>query len=293
MAKRAWVFTVNNPQEDLVFDPAIIRYAVYQYEIGSEGTTHFQGYLELFQPKRLTQMREILPHAHLEPRMGSRDQARDYAMKEDSRLCGPWEFGSWQQGGQGARSDLLSIQSLLDSGAPMRQISDTHFADFVRYHRGFQAYQALHPESPPRDGTWKTYCFVYYGQTGIGKSRRALDEARATGGGIYYRPRGDWWDGYTGQPNVIIDDFYGWIRFDELLRILDYYPLRVPFKGGFIPFSARTVWITSNDEPSLWYRNIRDLGPLLRRIDHMEHITEPYTPDSPRQMPNVMPDLNE
>lgn len=45
-------------------------------------------------------------------------------------------------------------------------------------------------------------------------------------GEIYYKPRGELWDGYHQQPSVIIDDFYGWLKYDELLKISDRYLLR-------------------------------------------------------------------
>lgn len=37
---------------------------------------------------------------HVEARRGSRDQARDYCFKEDPA---PFEFGSFEAGGQGSR----------------------------------------------------------------------------------------------------------------------------------------------------------------------------------------------
>ena len=40
----------------------------------------------------------------------------------------------------------------------------------------------------------------------------------------YYKPRGEWWDGYEQDKLVVMDDFYGWIKYDELLEITDHYP---------------------------------------------------------------------
>lgn len=60
----------------------------------------------------------------------------------------------------------------------------------------------------------------------MGTSRRASEEAK-TNELIYYKPRGTWWDGYYQQPNIILDDFNGWIPYDELFKILDRYPYRV------------------------------------------------------------------
>lgn len=65
-----------------------------------------------------------------------------------------------------------------------------------------------------------------------------------------------WYDGYYGQPVALIDEFAGKasrIALAQLLRILDRYPIRVPFKGGFIPFIPKKIYITSNVHPSQWY----------------------------------------
>lgn len=93
---------------------------------------------------------------------------------------------------------------------------------------------------------------VLFGAAGTGKSYRAANESRSEP--TYYKPRGKWWDGYEQHPHVVIDDFYGWIPFDDLLRVLDQYPCRVEYKGGFKEFNSRRIWITSNQAPEDWYK---------------------------------------
>ena len=49
-------------------------------------------------------------------------------------------------------------------------------------------------------------------------------------------------------PMYEYDDFYGWIKFDEMLRLLDRYPLLVETKGGTTHFTSRFMyrdWETS------------------------------------------------
>lgn len=75
-----------------------------------------------------------------------------------------------------------------------------------------------------------------------------------------------WWDGYSGQHTVIIDEFYGQLRWSFVLQLLDRYPLRVETKGGCVPFVSRRIIITSNREPSQWYKSSIDPAPLLRRL---------------------------
>ena len=124
---------------------------------------------------------------------------------------------------------------------------------------------------PERD--FKTEVRFYYGRPGSGKSRRAQQEAQATGGRIYYKPRGDWWDGYKQHECVIIDDFYGWIKYDDLLKICDRYPYQVPVKGSFEQFTSKYIWITSNVGLESIYRFIGyDCTAIKRRCEIIEEI---------------------
>lgn len=110
---------------------------------------------------------------------------------------------------------------------------------------------------------------MFYGASGTGKSRRAAELCGSES--TYYKPRGKWWDGYANQDNVIIDDFYGWLSFDEFLRIADRYPCRVEVKGGFAEFTSKRIVITSNQAPSQWWRGDwfkgEQLKALTRRLD--------------------------
>ena len=81
-----------------------------------------------------------------------------------------------------------------------------------------------------------------------------------------------WWDGYSGQPFVIVDDYRRDLcTFSELLRLLDEYPYRVERKGSSCQFRATDIVITSPKHPrSTWEgRTSEEIGQLLRRIEHV------------------------
>lgn len=107
---------------------------------------------------------------------------------------------------------------------------------------------------------------VFWGGTGTGKSRRAWDEATFDAYGK--DPRTKWWCGYTGQLNVVIDEFRGDIGIAHMLRWLDRYPVSVETKGGCVPLAANTIWITSNLDPRNWYLDLDEdtRDALLRRL---------------------------
>lgn len=110
-------------------------------------------------------------------------------------------------------------------------------------------------------------CYVFWGRTGTGKSRRAWAEA---GMEAYCKdPRTKFWCGYQGERSVVIDEFRGGIDVAHLLRWLDRYPVRVEVKGSSRPLAAESIWITSNLDPRLWYPEIdsETLNALLRRLN--------------------------
>lgn len=147
--------------------------------------------------------------------------------------------------GQGYRADLQKVVSIIEKGeTKLETIARECPIEFIKFYKGIEQYiKTIHPITP-RD--FKTEVFFFHGPPGSGKSRRAQIEANFYGGRTYYKPRGEWWDGYKQHENVIIDDFYGWIKYDELLKITDRYPYRVPIKGGYEEFTTKRIWITSN-----------------------------------------------
>ena len=109
-------------------------------------------------------------------------------------------------------------------------------------------------------------CYVFYGATGTGKSRRAWEDA---GLEAYSKdPRTKFWCGYRGQSDIVIDEFRGGIDVSHILRWLDRYPVSVELKGSSLALSARRIWITSNLHPRDWYPDLDEatVAALLRRL---------------------------
>jgi len=102
---------------------------------------------------------------------------------------------------------------------------------------------------------------VVYGPTGTGKSRMCNEDYDNP----YWKQRGKWWDNYAHQETVCLDEFYGWLQWDVLLRLCDRYPLLVETKGGQIQFASKRLVFTSNTEPSKWY-NGKYFDAFIRRV---------------------------
>lgn len=157
---------------------------------------------------------------------------------------------------------MEEIKCLLDAGSTSEEISDLYFDEWVRHYRAFEHYALL--KTKPRNHA--VTCIVIQGPTGTGKSKWCMDKYPDA----YWKQRSQWWDGYLGQKVVVIDEFYGWLPFDLLLRICDRYPLMVESKGGQVQFVADTVIFTTNSNPLNWYKSCY-FPAFIRRV-HQWHI---------------------
>lgn len=280
MTSRNYVFTINNPVGLLDFTGPKgiglrkgLRYATYQEESGREtGTHHFQGYMELSEPMRIAAIKKWpgFEGAHLEPRRGTREQARIYCTPtkggdviDPTYVDGPYEIGEFGTN-QGSRSDLAALYEDLKNGESDLQLLDKYPAQFMRMYRGISVARLL--RAGRRD--WKSEVHVYFGPPGAGKSRWAHEHYP----NAYWKSgKNKWWDQYQGEPDVIWDEFGpGSSSYSDLLRILDRYPMLVETKGGSVNFAARTIIITANSLPNLWFNYDEKrmfMSAVTRRID--------------------------
>ncbi|ADU76999.1 Rep protein [bat associated cyclovirus 5] len=272
---RRFVFTWNNYNADDIekvvkFIKEKCKYGIVGEEIApTTNTPHLQGFCNLKTPMRFKSIKTHLhTNIHIEKAKGTDLQNQEYCKKGNK----------WIEEGtpctQGKRTDLETLVSAINSGTNTQQKIAKEFPIcYIKYHRGINEYlKLIHPIEPRKEKTWVYY---YWGPPGTGKSRRALEEAsQINSNSIYYKPRGLWWDGYHQQENVIIDDFYGWIKYDELLKITDRYPYKVQIKGGFEEFTSKRIWFTSNvDTDKLYHFIDYNNAAFERRITCKIHIT--------------------
>lgn len=258
-----WCFTLNNPTDEdyqiVSCLPARALYMCYGEERGEGGTPHFQGYVAWRNRQSLRQCRKLLLRAHWEVCRGSPEENRDYCSKEGGRFT---EYGELPRG-RGARTDLEEIKNKIKKGVRPAELADEYFSQWVQYRRAFNEYRALVQPSRTR---LELRVYVLYGHTGVGKTRFATEYGERAGGyWISACPSLQWFDGYEQEPVAIIDDFNGECGYRWLLRVLDIYGLRVPIKGGFIPWNPTTIFITTNTNIEEWYEK-DDVAPLKRRV---------------------------
>ena len=276
MVSRGWCWTVFDFES---FDPIdqctkenAIKYGIYQIEqCPDTGTYHIQGYYEFTRGVRRAHVQRVLcvPNAHCDPRRGSPEKAANYCRKSESKITEPTEFGDLPVG-QGHRTDLEEIFTALDAGSTPQEVARAYPGAWARSFRAVDRYYL--DIAPAR--TWPMETHVLYGPPGSGKSRAVHDWAAREGHRIYdvmspnVTQGAIWFDGYQRQHAVLLDDFYGWLPWTFLLKLLDRYPLSVQTKGGVCPFLSKVVFITSNQHPRYWYQYGRNMQweALERRI---------------------------
>ncbi len=259
----------------IFIEQKILKYVTWQLEEGRH--KHIQCFLQFSERKALQWMKNnVSARAHWERKVkkSTAKQASDYCQKSESRIGGPWTYGTLQVSGR--RNDLHFFRDRIISGASQRELimDDRTLPQMMRYGRFADRCRSLFPNFQER----VPIVILMIGKTGTGKTRAAfaIEEEKKN---IYVRPlgRGGWYDGYDGHSLVILDDFSGAASHTtlcSLLRLLDRHIVTVPIKGAFIQFTPKTIVVTTNNHPRLWYKwtNREDQYDALRRRFNQIHL---------------------
>lgn len=255
-----WVLTV--PQHEFTpYLPAACKWIRGQLERGNEGGDdgylHWQILVAFSQKTSLAGARAVFGPCHCE--LSRSEAAAAYVWKDETAIPGTrFDLGA-KPIRRASKVDWESVWTAAVAG----DLSAVPANIRVVSYRTLRAIAA----DNDRPLAMLRSCFVFWGATGTGKSRRAWDEA---GCSAYSKdPRSKFWCGYQDQSNVVVDEFRGGIDISHLLRWLDRYPVRVEIKGSSRPLKAETFWITSNLNPSDWYPDAdpETVAALRRRLN--------------------------
>lgn len=284
---RNWVFTLNADEQEgehltwvvpeipcpvgKWMDCDKLDYLVCQVEKGEKGGhVHLQGYAQFSQPMALSALKKINDRAAWFTRRGNHKQAKDYAMKKDTRINGPWELGQ-ENDKQGERTDLKQMKVLVDSDKTHAEILEATEGASARFEKQINYMKFCRQEEKSDRQLQGVRVIVLYGESGVGKTYAAVNYIANKEDYYICEPPCNpqarvWFSGYDGQKVLILDDFAGsFCDFRWLLRLLDVYKLKVEYKGGFCWACWTTVVITTNVFPTAWYTGV-NLGPLRRRL---------------------------
>lgn len=285
--RRHACWTINNwtPEELAAlraYGPSMksCRYMCWSQEIApTTGTPHLQGYTAWTTTMSLQAFKKKLGgRLRFEANtVATAQQNRDYCSgmcEKKGYTLNPTfeEFGELPK--QGDRTDWRSAVEMIRSRAPVVDViyEQPHLVPAIR---ALERLATL-SNKPPKDRDVRV--IYIHGSSGCGKTR----SIHAAFPDAYWKPNGEWWDAYDGEQVVVLDDFYGDIQHALLLRVLDRYPLRVPFKGGFYPAHWTTVIISSNARLDDQYQSITGTKrePLYRRIHRVIDADDGISPES-------------
>ncbi len=266
---RSYCFTLNNytDEDEQRIQNIDAKYLIYGREVApTTGTRHLQGYVQFKNPKSFNSTKKTLgKNAHLEVASGNPEQNKAYCVKEDTMY---FEKGEVQS--QGKRTDLAIIREVLKETNKMSEVVEIA----TSYQSVKMAESMLKYKEKPR--TWKPKVFWFYGSTGTGKTRNAID---LFGDDCYFKSNNDkWFEGYDAHEKVLFDDFRpSTLPFPFLLQLLDRYACRVECKGSTRQFLAKEIIITCPYHPETLYATQEDVMQLIRRIDKIENFDKNNT----------------
>lgn len=239
---RSYQITQNNPSKYNItresFKETILKFKPIYYciseEIGiKEKTPHYHAYFKCSSPVRFSTCKKRFKYAHIEQALGSATDNRDYLMKKGKYIDKNETLIDFEEDGeipQTTKEKRLSekaevLQKIKDGKTNLQIIEENenllfHLKDIENIR---QEYLKEKYSTEFRDicctfifGATETYktTFVY-------SRYNAKDIFR-----IYnYQNLNSLWDGYTGQPVVLFDEFKGQIPIELMLILTDRFPV--------------------------------------------------------------------
>lgn len=232
------------------------EYICGQLEKGEkEGHLHIQFFVNFKQPQKIGRITKHDKRIHVE-KVKVNNGADTYCMKEETRVEGPIELGvkpvkvnnktDWEQVWKlAANGELDKIP------ASIRVIHYNKLKSIAKDNIQFKDCDHLR-------GIW------IYGKAGAGKSRWVREHCSP----LYPKLCNKWWDGYQGEPYVVMDDMMPEHKcLAQQLKIWsDRYDCILETKGGAVHSQYQWFIVTSQYSIDEIFSDDRDREALHRRF---------------------------
>lgn len=239
--------------------PRELLFAKGQLEVGgTTGYEHWQFVVGFRRKLRLNGVKQYFGITGMRCELTKSRAANEYCLKEETAVPGT----QFSLGKVPLRRASKNDWDAILSSAKVGEWSDIPSDVYIRNYNALRKIYVDNLQPTPIERE----IVVFWGRTGVGKSRRAWEEA---GWDAYPKnPRSIFWDGYRGHHHVVIDEFRGGVDIAHVLRWFDRYPVIVDIKGSATPLVANRIWITSNLHPKEWYPSLdrETLEALMRRL---------------------------
>lgn len=241
---RAYCLTINNWTQEQ-YDALVAtecEYLIVGKEKGESGTPHLQVYIRFKSQKAFSKIKEDFPTAHIERAEGTPWQNKVYCSKGKDFL----EIGKIPT--EKNNTKKLNYDEALNL-AKEGEFDKINPGIYIRHKRTLQEIYGEEQRkrgtgSNPGDQLERLRNEWIVGRPRIGKSR----SARLENSSHFIKPCNKWWDGYLGEPVIIIDDFeLDHKCLSHYLKIwADHYPFPAEVKGNTIKIRPAKIVVTSN-----------------------------------------------
>lgn len=251
-----------------------VKYAIVAKELHADQTPHFHVLVMLKNKIRIKNLDTLEFNGH-HPHLEEAGNVRAWIAycKKGNDWIDAGENPVFEQR-KDRREKMLfmldhGVQECIESGL-------FSICEITRRQQLVQAVRATDPLWPvfkKREIKW------YYGETGTGKTRHAVNVMESLHKNNWIILGGDlrqFFNGYTGQAGVIFDDIRaGSIAFNRLLQLTDGYRCYVNVKGGFSEWMAETIIFTAPVAPQDMFKNRETneqwdgFEQLMRRVDQL------------------------
>lgn len=297
--RRYWLITYNNPPEDWksALKSLESKWAIGQLEQGENGTKHIQALL--YFPDRVSNKfwtgKKVFAKAI--PKSDAK-QTATYCTKEDTRIEGPWHFGACPfipspEGTNRKATSGAALEHAIDL-VKQGRLKEVESSILVRYVKSLEAIATLFDKAT---STTEVRGIYIQGPPGTGKSTYArqffinwlrfyaeVDGSQLESELLYIKSQNKWWDGYSGQPIVVLEDFDEMgVCLGHLIKIFaDMHAAYGEKKGSQVPLKYIVLIFTSNFRLRALFKHSQMYAALARRFQFLDI---PNLGDDPQPLP--------
>lgn len=278
-----WCLTWNNPPANAIetiaahMESGLLTYAVAGHEIApATGTHHLQMFVQFAVRKRLQSVRKAFPGVFAEPMKSTPEAASRYCKKDGEFE----EFGTLSSHSQTLQCKWRQFMELAEDG----RFEEMDPGMYVRH---YTTAKKLRSEIPEADNTplSKPAGVWVWGVPGTGKTTtvtNAFEDA-------FLKEPNKWWDGYSAQEVVVIDEFAKDFP-QDIKRLIKVWGDRLPFTGESKGIShkirPKLVIITSNWSIDQVFTDPIDIAAMKKRYFTIKF--EKYRQFTEEQLINII-----
>ncbi len=265
---RRWVGTWNNPKmTDEEFEnfwkelevSGYLQFAVFQRECGEENhVIHFQFYCDFKNAHKFSWVKKRLPYGcHFKPMRTTATLCRNYCMKEDTRVSGPYEIGEFKEERQ--RTDYMRAREMLLEGMSIEEVEDLYPTTYAQYKNVLKEIYLNKRTKEFKEKCRNVEVTYIYGNGGVGKTSAIYKKHGFKNVFFVSRYEKYLFEGYDYQDVIVFDEYDSQIKVTEMNRLLDIYPITLRGLGKEYQACYTKVYILSNISPSEQYKDDKDV----------------------------------